>query len=396
MASWMIHLRVADRLMDKIRGLDATAFVMGNIAPDSGMPNADWTAYSPPKAVSHYKTHQHDETFFDLDRFISEHLTAEQIRAYSRREFSFFLGYYVHLLTDADWTLKIFRPMIAEYVEKRGEDKHTFIWKMKQDWYDLDFRYLEEHPDFRAYHLYEQASGFSNDFMDIFSKDAFDNRREYICGFYRGRHGELYREYPFLTPARADAFVGKTVEVLLVRLTDVLAIRNEKSTLCLKDLQPSRFYISEKKLQDVRIQIKPVTKENLDAVLALKVSQSQTGFVSTTAEALAQAYVYAETAFPFAVYSDREIVGFIMMGYYEEKQYYTLWKLLIDQKYQGLGYGKAALNLGIAFLKERFRAARIYTGVIPGNLAAKSLYQSVGFESTGLFENGMEELCLKC
>lgn len=36
--------------------------------------------------------------------------------------------------------------------------------------------------------------------MDIFSEDAFENCREYICGFYRGEHGELYREYPYLTP----------------------------------------------------------------------------------------------------------------------------------------------------------------------------------------------------
>ena len=89
-------------------------------------------------------------------------------------------------------------------------------------------------------------------------------------------------------------------------------------------------------------------------------------------------------------------VGFIMMGYYEEKKYYTLWKLMIDRRHQGRGYGKAALELGIAFLKERFRAKEIYTGVIPGNSTAKSLYRSVGFEDTGLFENGMEEMRLRC
>ncbi len=144
------------------------------------------------------------------------------------------------------------------------------------------------------------------------------------------------------------------------------------------------------------VRLKEVTKENLDEVLSLKVNDSQAGFVSTTAESLAQAYVYTETAFPFAVYDDQAIVGFIMMGYYEEKKYYTLWKLLIDQQYQGNGYGKAALELGIAFLKERFHAGKVYTGVIPENNAAKSLYRSVGFENTGLFENGMEEMCLEC
>ncbi len=230
MASWMIHLRVADLLMDRIPGLDETAFVMGNIAPDSGVPNTDWTAYFPPKDVSHYKTRREDETFFDIGRFLQEHFSGEMIRAYSRREFSFFLGYYVHLLTDAAWTLNIYRPMIAEYVEKRGEDKNAFIWKMKRDWYDLDFRYLEEHPDFRAFSIYEHAAGFTNDFMEIFSRDAFDNRREYICGFYRGQHGELYREYPYLSPERADLFVAQTAESILNKLREALRVFEHEGT----------------------------------------------------------------------------------------------------------------------------------------------------------------------
>lgn len=266
MASWMIHLRVADLLMDRIPGLDETAFVMGNIAPDSGVPNTDWTAYFPPKTVSHYKTRREDETFFDIGQFLREHFFAGRIRAYSRREFSFFLGYYVHLLTDADWTLNIYRPMIAEYVEKRGEDRNAFIWKMKRDWYDLDFRYLEEHPGFRAFRIYEQASGFTNDFMDIFSRDAFDNRREYICGFYHGPHGELYRDYPFLNPAQADAFVEKTAESVFDKLKESLAVWNEENTLSLKDLQPSQFYISGKKLQDVQKWFNPSDLSGFEAI----------------------------------------------------------------------------------------------------------------------------------
>ena len=144
------------------------------------------------------------------------------------------------------------------------------------------------------------------------------------------------------------------------------------------------------------VHLEPVTKDNLDNLLRLKVRDSQKSFVSTTAESLSQAYVYAETAFPFAVYNDQDVVGFIMMGYYEAKGYYTLWKLLIDQDCQHRGYGRQALKLGIAFLKDRFRVTEIYTGVSPGNVAAKALYHSFGFQDTGLTENNMEELCLKC
>ena len=144
------------------------------------------------------------------------------------------------------------------------------------------------------------------------------------------------------------------------------------------------------------IQLQPVTKENLDEVLCLRINEDQAGFVSTTAESLAQAYVYRETAFPFAVYSDQEVVGFIMMGFYEAKNYYTLWKLLIDRDHQHKGCGRKALELGIAFLKDCFDVREIYTGVIPGNDAAKKLYESMGFRETGLFENGMLEMRLSC
>ena len=143
------------------------------------------------------------------------------------------------------------------------------------------------------------------------------------------------------------------------------------------------------------VQLKPVTKDNLEEVLALRTFEHQQSYVSSPAVALSQAYVYGGTAFPFAVYDGEIPVGFIMMGYYEAKRYYTLWKFLIDKKYQHKGYGREALRLGIAFLKDRFRAKEVYTGVLPDNTAARSLYRSAGFAETGLVENGMIEMRLQ-
>ena len=142
------------------------------------------------------------------------------------------------------------------------------------------------------------------------------------------------------------------------------------------------------------ITLQPVTEKNLYAVLQIQGKSNQRHYVSSTAESLAQAYAYSETAYPFAVCNDNQVVGFIMMGYYAEKEYYTLWKLLIDARHQGLGYGKRAVTLGIDFLKRNFQVDKVYTGVLPDNLTAKRLYLSLGFQETGLFENGMEEMCL--
>ena len=83
-----------------------------------------------------------------------------------------------------------------------------------------------------------------------------------------------------------------------------------------------------------------------------------------------------------------------MMGYYEAKEYYTLWKLMIDKRHQNKGYGRKALELGIQFIKDKFDAKEVYTGVVPGNDVAKNLYKSIGFKDTDLVELGMEEMRL--
>ena len=51
--------------------------------------------------------------------------------------------------------------------------------------------------------------------MDFFSEDAFENRREYICGYYKsGNHGDLHREYQYLTKEKSDRFVNETADKL--------------------------------------------------------------------------------------------------------------------------------------------------------------------------------------
>ena len=70
------------------------------------------------------------------------------------------------------------------------------------------------------------------------------------------------------------------------------------------------------------IKLEEITADNFEDVLNLKVSKNQENFVSTTAYSLAQAYVYRENAYPFAIYADDTLVGFIMFGFYELRNQY--------------------------------------------------------------------------
>ena len=82
------------------------------------------------------------------------------------------------------------------------------------------------------------------------------------------------------------------------------------------------------------VELREITKSNYEECLNLSVADSQKTFVSSVCFSLAQAWVYYDTAFPFAIYADDIMVGFIMLGYYEIKNQYTLWKFMIDEKYQ--------------------------------------------------------------
>lgn len=144
------------------------------------------------------------------------------------------------------------------------------------------------------------------------------------------------------------------------------------------------------------VELRQISKENIEDIVALQIHESQESYVASTAHSLDKAYVYSECAYPFAIYDDDTLVGFIMMGYYEVRNQYTLWEFLIDKKYQNKGYGRQALLLGIDYVIKQFGAKEIYTGVLVGNEVAKKLYCSVGFESTGVEENNMEELKLCC
>ena len=56
MASWIIHLRVAQEICQRLALQHIDRFILGNIAPDSGIPKADGSGYLPDAEISHFRT----------------------------------------------------------------------------------------------------------------------------------------------------------------------------------------------------------------------------------------------------------------------------------------------------------------------------------------------------
>ena len=106
------------------------------------------------------------------------------------------------------------------------------------------------------------------------------------------------------------------------------------------------------------IHLEPIDAKNVWDVLDLKLRKEQKNFVASNEISIVQAYTAQGTgcsAFPFAICrdKDRKPVGFLMIGFNEAALYelddeeppaslkgnYSIWRLMIDKKYQNRGYG---------------------------------------------------------
>src|SRR5262245_47564105 len=120
MATWIGHLRIAEKLLAELPALDEAAFTLGSLGPDSGLPNADWSEFDPPKEVTHFmREGTGEDKIHDLE-FYQAYLQTTSPGDSST--YSYRLGYFIHLLCDNCWTRWVWQPMrqhyAAQFVEK--------------------------------------------------------------------------------------------------------------------------------------------------------------------------------------------------------------------------------------------------------------------------------------
>ena len=116
MATWVTHLMVADIVLENCPSLHRRGFCVGSIAPDCNIENETWTDFTPPREVTHWMISKR-KTFADCDRFLAEYFSPRASSA-SPEEYSFLLGYWAHLIADAEF---------QRYI--RDEDRVRASWR---------------------------------------------------------------------------------------------------------------------------------------------------------------------------------------------------------------------------------------------------------------------------
>ena len=144
------------------------------------------------------------------------------------------------------------------------------------------------------------------------------------------------------------------------------------------------------------ITLRTIDDENRAECESLKVTDEQRRYIASNADSLNEAVENAGVARPFAIYAGDKMIGFTMFAFDEENEdpedKYWLWRFMIDEKYQGRGYGRAALKEIIKYFEDE-HADIITLSTKESNLRALHLYHQAGFVENGQMNDG--EIVLK-
>ena len=211
MGTWISHLRIAEELLRGITNLDEVGFTFGSLAPDSGLPNEDWSEFNPPKSVTHY-----------LPEGSGEHGTRDLLffRKFvggyppvSRFDFGFKLDYFIHLVCD-HLAAERFGQSSREYYDKLFQEKSASeAWDLiKADWYGLDHLYLREHPQSLFWKVFLPARIPLNP-IPFIPQSAFVHQMKYIKEYYSlpDENRVLDRRYPYMNEKTMSRYIQDSV-----------------------------------------------------------------------------------------------------------------------------------------------------------------------------------------
>ena len=137
-------------------------------------------------------------------------------------------------------------------------------------------------------------------------------------------------------------------------------------------------------------ELRPITIDNWQSLIKLKVREDQTGFVASNVYSIAQAQFGDEyeghwDLHPFGIYDGDVPVGFLMYGlnFNHPTQQAFIQRLMVDENFQGKGHGRFAMQKMIEIFRADKRIQEVGISYEPHNEGARKLYASVGFVETG-------------
>jgi len=144
---------------------------------------------------------------------------------------------------------------------------------------------------------------------------------------------------------------------------------------------------------NTNIKLVEVTEENWLEIAALSVREEQKGFLAPPIGILARGYVYREcNGRVWGIANGEQMVGVALVRDQNvEPCCYDLQQFMIDQRFQGQGYGAEALRQILSILEAERRFDCVEVCVKNTDTPALRLYEKIGFVDTGYIDPDLPE-----
>lgn len=152
--------------------------------------------------------------------------------------------------------------------------------------------------------------------------------------------------------------------------------------------------MEENMIKKANISLQEITEDSLADILSLDVADHQKHLITSNAKSIAQAH-FSRFSWMRAIYADKTAVGFILLYLDPDSPHYEIWRFMIDKDYQGKGYGRAAMEMVIDFLKELPDCNEIFLCYVPEKGNSSWFFKDLGFVDTGEFHGNEKEMKLE-
>jgi len=227
MPTWITHFMVSDAIMQRYPKLKHHEFSVGSIAPDCNLENEDWSAFIPPRKVTHFMQSK-KKTLADADRFYETYATKRF--GFSPEFDSFLLGYYCHLVVDATFQIWMRDPARVREIwlrfRARGFDPKDYgvfredfdslkmIVKKNDrlsDIHWIESEYLEKNPNSRYFTEIYPLVDFP-DYLDFLPKGAIPRKVRVMR--YLPKKCETKWSWISLTREEYNSFLSECIKIV--------------------------------------------------------------------------------------------------------------------------------------------------------------------------------------
>ena len=141
------------------------------------------------------------------------------------------------------------------------------------------------------------------------------------------------------------------------------------------------------------IKLTEVTEENWFEVVSLSVKDNQKNYVAPVIGILARGYVYRDcNPKIYVIENDGTIVGVsLVREFADEPLGYDMQQFMIDQRYQGKGYGSEALRLILDELRKEGHYDHVEVCVKKDDFTAVHIYEKNGFVDSGYIDEDIPD-----